>query len=31
MGCSGRAYFERNYAWDVVMTKYDRLLRAVAG
>ena len=31
MGCSGRAYFERNYAWDVVMAKYDRLLRAVAG
>ena len=27
----GRAYFERNYAWDVVMGKYERLLRAVAG
>lgn len=31
MGRCGRAYFERNYAWDVVMAKYDRLLRAVAG
>jgi glycosyltransferase involved in cell wall biosynthesis len=31
MGRAGRAYFERNYAWDVVMAKYDRLLRAVAG
>jgi glycosyltransferase involved in cell wall biosynthesis len=31
MGRGGRTYFERNYAWDVVMGKYDRLLRAVAG
>jgi glycosyltransferase involved in cell wall biosynthesis len=31
MGRGGRAYFERHYAWDVVMAKYDRLLRAVAG
>jgi glycosyltransferase involved in cell wall biosynthesis len=31
MGRSGRLYFERNYAWDVVMAKYDRLLAAVAG
>ena len=26
MGRGGRAYFERNYAWDVVMAKYERLL-----
>jgi glycosyltransferase involved in cell wall biosynthesis len=31
MGRSGRAYFEANYAWDVVMAKYDRLLARVAG
>lgn len=31
MGRGGRAYFERNYGWDVVMAKYDRLLSAVAG
>jgi glycosyltransferase involved in cell wall biosynthesis len=31
MGKSGRTYFERNYAWDVVMAKYERLLAAVAG
>lgn len=30
MGRSGRAYFERNYAWDVVMDKYERLLAMVA-
>jgi glycosyltransferase involved in cell wall biosynthesis len=29
MGRSGRAYFERNYAWDVVMEKYERLLSQV--
>jgi glycosyltransferase involved in cell wall biosynthesis len=32
MGHSGRAYFERHYAWDVIMEKYERLLaRAAAG
>ena len=31
MGRSGRAYFERNYAWDVVMDKYERLLASVHG
>lgn len=31
MGRGGRDYFERNYAWDVVMGKYERLLAAVAG
>jgi len=30
MGRSGRAYFERHYAWDVVMEKYERLLARVA-
>jgi glycosyltransferase involved in cell wall biosynthesis len=29
MGRSGRAYFERNYDWDVVMDKYERLLARV--
>jgi glycosyltransferase involved in cell wall biosynthesis len=29
MGRAGRAYFEREYDWDVVMTKYERLLHAV--
>jgi glycosyltransferase involved in cell wall biosynthesis len=29
MGRQGRAYFERNYAWDVIMEKYDRLLELV--
>ena len=27
MGRAGRAYFERHYAWDVVMEKYERLLK----
>jgi glycosyltransferase involved in cell wall biosynthesis len=31
MGRSGRAYFEANYAWDVIMAKFDRLLAQVAG
>jgi glycosyltransferase involved in cell wall biosynthesis len=26
MGRQGRAYFERNYSWDVILEKYDRLL-----
>jgi glycosyltransferase involved in cell wall biosynthesis len=26
LGHSGRAYFERHYAWDVIMEKYERLL-----
>ncbi len=30
LGRSGRAYFEANYAWPVVMAKYDRLLARVA-
>ncbi len=30
MGRSGRAYFEENYAWDVIMDKYERLLAMVA-
>ena len=29
MGRGGRAYYERHYAWDVVMEKYERLLAAV--
>lgn len=30
MGRAGRAYFEANYAWPVVMEKYERLLQRVA-
>jgi glycosyltransferase involved in cell wall biosynthesis len=30
MGRRGRDYFEHNYAWDVVMDKYDRLLARVS-
>lgn len=26
LGRSGRGYFERNYSWDVVLEKYERLL-----
>ena len=29
MGRAGRAYFQANYDWDVVMAKYDRLLAQV--
>ena len=29
MGRSGREYYEKNYAWDVVMGKYDRLLASL--
>lgn len=31
MGRSGRAYFQRNYDWDVIMQKYERLLARLAG
>jgi glycosyltransferase involved in cell wall biosynthesis len=31
LGRAGRAYFERHYAWDVVMEKYERLLARVTG
>lgn len=29
MGRAGRAYYERNYSWPVVMEKYERLLKTV--
>jgi len=29
MGRSGRAYFEQNYDWNVIMEKYERLLARV--
>jgi glycosyltransferase involved in cell wall biosynthesis len=29
MGRQGRAYFERNYSWDVILEKYERLLAEV--
>src|SRR5262249_60229215 len=31
LGRQGHAYFEANYAWDVIVDKYERLLRQVAG
>jgi glycosyltransferase involved in cell wall biosynthesis len=30
LGRAGRAYFEANYSWDVVMAKYERLLSLAA-
>jgi glycosyltransferase involved in cell wall biosynthesis len=29
MGRNGREYVKRNYRWDVIMTKYDRLIGAL--
>ena len=31
LGRSGRTYYETNYAWPVIMAKYERLLTAVHG
>jgi len=31
MGAAGRAYYEANYSWPVVMDKYERLLASVHG
>src|SRR5262249_4540105 len=31
LGEAGRAYYEANYAWPVVMEKYERLLASVHG
>jgi glycosyltransferase involved in cell wall biosynthesis len=31
MGAAGRAYVAREYDWDVVLDRYERLLEAVAG
>jgi glycosyltransferase involved in cell wall biosynthesis len=31
MGRAGRAYYERSYAWPVVMEKYERLLKTASG
>ena len=31
LGAAGRRYVERNYAWDVVMDRYERALARVAG
>jgi glycosyltransferase involved in cell wall biosynthesis len=31
LGRQGHAYFEANYAWDVIVDKYERLFRRVAG
>jgi glycosyltransferase involved in cell wall biosynthesis len=31
MGRNGREYIKRNYRWDVIMAKYDRLIAAVRG
>ena len=29
MGRNGKEYVRRNYRWDVIMSKYDRLLAKV--
>jgi glycosyltransferase involved in cell wall biosynthesis len=29
MGRNGRAYVVKNYAWDVIMAKYDKLISAL--
>ena len=29
MGRNGRDYVKRNYRWDVIMSKYDRLIGAL--
>jgi glycosyltransferase involved in cell wall biosynthesis len=31
LGAAGRAYYEANYSWPVVMEKYERLLASVHG
>ena len=31
MGRNGKEYVKRNYRWDVIMSKYDRLIAAVRG
>jgi glycosyltransferase involved in cell wall biosynthesis len=31
MGRNGREYVKRNYRWDTIMAKYDRLIAAVRG
>jgi len=31
LGRQGRAYFEANYSWDVIMEKYERLLARATG
>jgi glycosyltransferase involved in cell wall biosynthesis len=31
MGRNGKEYVKRNYRWDIIMSKYDRLISAVRG
>ena len=31
MGRNGKEYVKRNYRWDVIMAKYDRLIAATRG
>jgi glycosyltransferase involved in cell wall biosynthesis len=31
LGRAGRAYYEANYSWPVIMAKYERLLASVHG
>jgi glycosyltransferase involved in cell wall biosynthesis len=31
MGRNGKEYIKRNYRWDVIMSKYDRLIGALQG
>jgi glycosyltransferase involved in cell wall biosynthesis len=31
MGRNGREYIKRNYRWDVIMAKYERLFNGLRG
>jgi glycosyltransferase involved in cell wall biosynthesis len=31
MGRNGREYVKRNYRWDVILAKYDRMIAKVRG
>ena len=30
MGRNGKEYIKRNYRWDVIMSKYDKLIGSLA-
>ena len=31
MGRNGKEYIKRNYRWEVILAKYDRLIGALRG
>jgi hypothetical protein len=31
MGRNGKEYIKRNYRWDVILSKYDKLIAAARG